>query len=55
VDETWLYHYNVETKHQAVEWWDSGSHNPKKFRVQKSAAKFIASILWDQESIILID
>ena len=27
----------------------------KKIRVQKSAGKFLASIFWDQESILLID
>ena len=39
MDETWLYHYDVETKQQSMEWW----HSPKKFRVQKSAGKVLAS------------
>ena len=33
----------------------SGSPNPKKFRVQKSTGKFLASIFWDQDGILLID
>ena len=28
---------------------------PKKFRVQKSAGKVLASIFWDQDAILLID
>jgi len=37
MDETWLYHYDPETKQQSMEWRHSGSPRPKKFRVQKSA------------------
>ena len=42
--ETWLYHYDPETKQQSVEWRHSGSPRPNKFRVQKSAGKVLASI-----------
>ena len=35
--------------------WHSGSPRPKKSRVQKFAGKFLASIFWDQEGILLID
>ena len=38
-----------------MEWRYSGSTRPRKFRVQKFAAKVLASILWDQDSILLID
>jgi len=55
MDETWLYHYDPETKQQSMEWRHSGSPHPKKFRVQKSAGKVLASIFWDQEGILLID
>ena len=44
MDETWLYHYDPETKQQSMEWRHSGSPRPKKFRVQKSAGKVLASI-----------
>jgi len=43
-DETWLYHYDLETKWQSTEWRHSGSPHSKNFRVQKSAAKVLASI-----------
>jgi len=55
MDETWLYHYDSETKQQSMEWRHSGSPHPKKFRVQKFAGKVLASIFWDQDGILLID
>ena len=53
--ETWLYHYESETKLQSMEWRHSGSTRSKKFRVQKSAGKVLTSIFWDQDGILLID
>jgi len=44
MDETWLYHYDPETKQRWMVWWYSGSPRPKKFWVQKSAGKVLASI-----------
>ena len=55
MDETWLYHYDPQTKQQSVEWRQSGSPRPKKFRAQKSDGKVLASIFWDQDGILLID
>ena len=55
MDETWLYHYDSETKQQSVEWRHSVLPRPKKFRVQKSAGKVLASIFWDQDDILFID
>ena len=55
MDETWLYHYDPETKQQSMEWRHSGSLRPKKFRVQKSAERILASIFWDQDGILPID
>jgi len=54
-DDTWLYHYDLESKQQSVGWRHSGSPRPKKFRVQKSAGKVLASIFWDQDGILPID
>jgi len=53
-DETWLYHYDPDTKQQSMERRHSGSARPKEFRVQKTAGKFLASIFWDQDGILLI-
>jgi len=54
MDETWLYHYDPETNQQTMEWRHSDSFHPKKFRVQKSAGKVLASIFWYQDGILLI-
>ena len=54
MDETWLYHYDTETKQQSMERRHSGSPRPKKFGVQKSAGEVLASIFWDQDGILLI-
>ena len=53
MDETWLYYYDPETKHQSVEWRHSGSPRPKKFRVHKSGGKVVASIFWAQDGILV--
>ena len=55
MDETWLYHYDPETKQQPMEWRHSGSPRPQKFRMQNSAGKFLGSVFWYQEDIIFID
>ena len=55
MDETWLYHYDPETKQQSMDWRHSNSHRPKKFRVQKSAGEVFASNFWHQDGIILTD
>jgi len=54
IDETWFCRYDPESKQQSMEWRHSGSPHPKKFQVQKSAGKVLASIFWDQDGIHLI-
>jgi len=55
MDETWLYHYDPATEQQSMEWRHTASPRPKKFQVQKSAGKVLASIFWDQDGILLIE
>jgi len=55
MDDTGLYHFDLETKQQSMEWRRSGSPRPKTLRVQKSAGKVLASIFWDQDGILHID
>jgi len=46
------------TRRQSNNQWSGGiaAHSaPKKFGVQKSAGKVLASIFWDQDGILLID
>jgi len=55
MNETWLYHYDMETKQQSMVWRHSSSHRPKKFQVQESTGKVLALVFWDQDGILLID
>ena len=54
-DESWLYHYDPETKQQSMEWRHSVSPRSKKIRVQKSAGTVLTSIFWDQNGVLLND
>ena len=55
MDETWLCHYDPETKQQSIEWRHSGSLGPKNTECKNRAGKVLASIFWDQYSILHID
>ena len=57
MDETWLYHYDPETKQQLMEWRHSASPRPKKIPIAKirwksSRLDFLGG---DQDGILLID
>ena len=54
-DETWLHHWDPDTKKEFMQWKRPGSPPPKKFRTQPSAAKVMATVLWDSKGIIFID
>ena len=43
-DKTLLYHYDLETKQQSMEWWYSSSLHPKKFLVEKSTGKVLVCL-----------
>jgi len=40
MDETWLYHYDLETKQQSVEWQQSGLPHPKYSECKNPLQKF---------------
>ena len=54
-DETWLHHWDPDTKKESMQWKHPGSPQPKKFRTQPSASKVMAMVFWDSKGIILID
>ena len=54
-DETWLHHWDPDTKKEYMQWKRPGSPPPKKFRTQLSASKVMATVFWDSKGIILID
>ena len=53
-DETWLHHWDPDTKKEFMQWKHPGSPPPKKFRTQPSASK-VMTLFWDSKGIILID
>ena len=55
MDETWIRFYDPDTKQQSMEWRHSGSPRFKKFRVQESAGKVLASVFWDYYGVIIND
>lgn len=54
-DETWIHHWDPETKQESMQWKHLDSPPPRKFRTQPSAGKVMATIFWDTEGVILID
>ena len=52
MDETWVHHFQPETKQQ---WKHHGSPAPKKAKSMISAGKVMASVFWDSKGVLLID
>ena len=53
VDETWVYHFEPESKRRSMEWGHPNSPRTKKFKAQKSAGKIMASVFFDSQGVIL--
>lgn len=54
-DETWVHHYEPESKQDSMQWHKKGTPPPKKFKVAQSAGKIMATVFWDSEGILLIN
>ena len=54
-DETWLHHYDPETKLQSMQWKSRDEPTPVKFKTQASAGKVLATIFWDRKGPIMCD
>ena len=55
IDETWIYHFILESNRQSAEWTVAGESHPKQPKMQTSAGKVLASIFWDVQGILFID
>jgi hypothetical protein len=53
-DETWLHHYEPESKAQSVAWKRPTSPAAKKLKSQPSAGKIMLTLFWNMESVILV-
>ena len=54
-DETWVHLNTPETKRDSMTWKYPSSPVTKKFKVQRSAAKVMATVFWDAKGVILLD
>ncbi|GFN76874.1 histone-lysine N-methyltransferase SETMAR [Plakobranchus ocellatus] len=54
-DETWLHLSTPETKRDSMTWKHPSSHVTKKFKVQQSTTKVMATVFWDSCGMILLD
>ena len=52
VDETWIHYYEPENSRQ---WAGPWSPRPKKFKMQPSAGKVMATVFWDTKGVIMLD
>ena len=54
-DETWIQHYDPESKQQSMQWKHVSPPSSRKFKVQASAGRIMCAIFWDAEGMLLID
>ncbi|GFO48549.1 histone-lysine N-methyltransferase SETMAR [Plakobranchus ocellatus] len=54
-DETWVHLNTPETKRDSMTWKHPSSPVTKKFKMQRSAAKVMATVFWDAKGVILLD
>lgn len=51
-DETWLYHFDVETKRSSAEWVPEGGQRPVKARRSRSQGKRMFAVFFDSQGVI---
>ena len=52
-DETWVHHYEPESKWQNMEWKHPQSPCKKKSKTQPSAGKLMLTVFWDSQGPVL--
>ena len=54
-DETWVYHRDLESKMESMQWKHKTSPTPIQFRVENSAGKVMATVFWDEKGLLLLE
>ena len=54
-DESWVHHYDPESKMQSMQYRHKNSPAPKNFKVVASARKVLLTMFWDMEGIVRIE
>jgi hypothetical protein len=53
--ETWVCHFEPETKRQSMEWHCPQFPQEKKFKKSLSVCEVMITVFWDCEGVILVD
>ena len=53
-DETWVFHYEPESKRQSLEWKHVTSPMKKKFKGQRTLHKVMLTVFWNMEGLITL-
>lgn len=54
-DESWIHHYDPESKIQSMQWIPKGGSGPIKAKSSRSAGKVLATIFWDSKGVLMED
>ncbi|MEE4247135.1 MAG: hypothetical protein V2I33_17110 [Kangiellaceae bacterium] len=54
-DETWVHHFDPESKQQSRQWTAPGEASLRKFKVGASAGKVMDTVFWDAKGVIFVD
>ena len=54
-NETWVHHFDLESKMQSKQRKHPGSSPHKKFKRVHTTGKVVASIFWESQGVIMID
>jgi hypothetical protein len=52
-DESWVHHYQPESKRASMQWKHPSSPPTKNFKVTPSAGKFTLTVFWDCQRVLL--
>jgi hypothetical protein len=52
-EESWVHHYQPESKRTSMQWKHASSPSEKKFQVKPSAGKVMLIMFWDSHGVLL--
>ena len=55
IEETWVHHFQPETKQQSKQWKHLGFLHSKEAKTVMSTGQVMVSIFWDAEGVLLVD
>jgi hypothetical protein len=56
-DESWMHHYQPESKGATMQWKHPSSPSTKKFKITstQSAGKVMITVFWDSQGVLLAE